>query len=333
MGRHGLSFVKNAVWHLSVMPNVVNLRERIKFHMIKMEFVMEPLRNGLMKDISMSVDIIMANMADIHAHLIQGTPVTQLRCPPIPPTLHAKFEDALSYNAPRALSDSRDASVELLFDVLHRTFLKSTFSYHGLAVSGIQTIQQYLNLVKAQFLLEKLQADHWLNSRYYYARSARLLELKIRVEFRRKDIKIYPEDELQGLGADLYQIWDSYEHLYPATNSGENDIGVPLEEILLLHLVPEDRQRRQDLIVFRQSDHDFRLVRRTLIGPNSEAFNDRDSVNTHHYRYIPWYGIPTNTISTTRVEIRNSASMDSLFYTFSNDAGRSMTSHHILFIY
>jgi hypothetical protein len=320
MSREGLSFVRNTYWHLCIKPTVDSLRERIKFHMIKMEFVMEPLRNGLLKDISMSINIIMATMGDIYAFLIQGTPAGDLRIPPISPGLQAKFDAAFCSDQPKSFSDGSDRVIEPMFEALHRTFLQSTFSYHGPS-SGVQTIQQYLNLIKAQFLSEKLQKERRLSGRYYYERSVRLIELKIRLEFRRDKIERYKDEELEVLEPELFEIWNPHEQSDSPVAGGGVEVGVPPEEILLLRLIHEDGKSLQDMIVYRQSEFDFRLVKRTRATATSEAFNDRDPMNIHHYRYIPWYGVPTNTTLSTRVEVRNTVSMASSFYTFKDNSG------------
>lgn len=324
MSDKSMSFLKNPYWQISVMPQVTSLRERLKFHMIKMQFVMQPLRDGLLKDISMSMTINNAHTADLHAYLIQGTPADQLRAPPIPPSLAAKFATALETNRPPSCDESPDRKIEVLFDALHQSFLASTFAYHGPSF-GIQTVQQYLNLIKAQFLLDQIQREHRLRSKYYYARSVSLLELKIRLEFRRPDIDKYPVEELDKLAPEQFQIWCREESITSSRRRGDGESGVPMDEILLLHLVPDAGDHAQDLSVMRHRtrDHEFRLVRRILATAGGTADNYRDPVNVHHFRFIPWFAIPTSTSPSFEVEIRNTASMDSLFYTFRNASGES----------
>ena len=320
VSREGLSFVRNSYWHISTKPTVDALRERIKFHMIKMEFVLEPLRHGLLKDISMSINLIMATMGDLHAFLIQGTPASQLRIPEIPPGLQQRFEVAFSSNQPKSFSDGPDRVIELMFDALHRTFLQSTFSYGGPS-SGIQTIQQYLNLIKAQFLSEKLRKARGLSERYYYDRSVRLVELKIRLEFRRDNIERYKEEELEVLEQGLFEIWIAHEESdLPVANVGV-EVGAPSEEILVLPVIHEDGRSLQNLAVVRQSELDFLLVKRTLATATSGACTDNHPMNIHHYRFIPWYGVPTIGAASTMVEVRNTMSMDSSFFTFEDNSG------------
>ncbi|ERF73189.1 hypothetical protein EPUS_03030 [Endocarpon pusillum Z07020] len=331
VSREGLSFVRNSYWHISVKPTVDALRERIKFHMIKMEFVLEPLRHGLLKDISMSINLIMATMGDLHAFLIQGTPASQLRLPPIPPGLQQRFEVAFSSNQPKSFSDGSDRVIELMFDALHRTFMQSTFSYHG-PLSGIQTSQQYLNLIKAQFLSEKLREARGLSERYYYDRSARLIELKIRLEFRRDNIERYREEELEVLEQGLFEIWIAHEESdSPVANVGV-EVGAPSEEILVLPVIHEDGRSLQNLAVVRQnqSEVDFLLVKRTLATATSGPRTDNYPMNIHHYRYIPWYAIPTDEAASTKVEVRNTMSIHSSFFTFKDNSDVLKFQHAVM---
>ncbi|KAF7506038.1 hypothetical protein GJ744_012285 [Endocarpon pusillum] len=324
MARQNMAVLKAPYWHIAVMPKVTALRDRIKFHMIKMDFIMQSLRDDRLQEISERVELGNALSADLWARQIHGTPAEQLVTPPIPPPLYSKFAIALETNKPSSWSGHSDRKAELLFDSLHRWFLSSTVTYHGPSF-GIQTIQQYLNLIKAQFLLEQIQQEHGLPHRYYLAHAVRVLEVKIRQEFRRKDIEKYPIEALDKLGPEQFQIWDATEHLSPSKRPGYDDVGVPLDEILLVHLVPDSGNNPQDLAVMRQvnQDTEFRLIRRRLATPTSIAENDRDPVNIHHYRFIPWFALPTNANPSTKVEIRNSASSASLFYTFSDATGES----------
>jgi hypothetical protein len=321
VGRDGVSFVTNALWHLATQPIVDSLRDRIQFHMTKMLFITEPLKHGLLKDLARDVEIMKDQLKDLHAVQIQGVSPNDLRLPPIPQSLNGRFEEAFVSNPPAAFTDKSKRTVEPTFEALHHHFLQSTWSYQG-PTYGMQTIEQYLNLIKAQYLLEKLKNDSGLSGRYYYERSVTQIEQRIKAQFRRIDIIRYDAEELEGLDTKSFEIWTTRHQSESSVLESGVDSGVPEEKILELSLPPEAGMSRQDLVVFRQSDHEFRLMQRLVRTAATAHLTEREyPINVRHYRFIPWYASPTNGTPSTKVQIRSTDSKGGSFYILKDQAG------------
>lgn len=318
--REGISFIRNALFHAIVLPNIEALRERLKFHMIKMRFVLEPLQLGLLRDIHQDNQILFETVGDLHAHVIHGTPVTELRCPPISSALRARFEEAFIKDQPSTLSNDR--FVEVVFDALHRVFLVSTFAYHGPAF-GRQTVRQFLNLRKAQFLLEKLQEDDGLLHRYYYLRSSRILHCQIRGEYKRKQVTQYPDDVLEKEAAELFQIWDPSAPPELTQRGNQVKSGVPAQEILDIPLLPDGGEPFNHLVIFRQDHdyHNFRLLRKAPATAATAAWNDSSSFSLRDYAYIPWNSVPDRPEPLNQVQLHNRMSGESVTLAFKEVEG------------
>jgi len=321
VSRDGVTFLTNGLWHFATQPIVDSLRDRIQFHMTKMLFITEPLKSGLLKDIASDIEIMKGMVEELHAVQILGVSPNDLRLPPIPQSLNKRFQDAFVSNPPAAFTDESKGTIEPKFEALYRHFLESTWSYRGPAY-GMQTIEQYLNLVKAQYLLERLKDDSGLSGRYYYERSVARIEQRIKAQFRRTDIMQYDTEELDGLDAKSFEIWTSCDQ--PESNVLESgvDSGVPEVKIVELSLPPEAGMSRQDLIVFRQSDLEFRLVKRFVPTAATDRLRELEyPINMLHYRYIPWYANPTNRTPSTEVQIRSTVSKGGSSYTLKDQTG------------
>jgi hypothetical protein len=316
-----VSFFTNGLWHLSTQPIVDSLRDRIQFHMTKMLFITEPLKSGLLKDIASDIEIIRGKVEELHAVQILGVSPNDLRLPPIPQSLKKRFQDAFVSNPLTAFADESKGTIEPTFEALYQHFLESTWSYQG-PTYGMQTIEQYLNLVKAQYLLERLKNDSGLSGRYYYERSVTRIEQLIKAQFRRNDITRYDAEELGGLDAKSFGIWTSRDQSESSVLESGVDSGVPEEKIVELSLPPEAGMRRQDLIVFRQSDLEFRLVKSSVPTAATDRLRELEyPINVRHYRYIPWYANPTNRTPSTEVQIRSTVSRGGSSYTLKDQTG------------
>jgi hypothetical protein len=321
VSRDGVSFFTNGLWHLATQPIVDSLRDRIQFHMTKMLFITEPLKSGLLKDIASDIEITRGKVDELHAVQILGVSPNDLRLPLIPQSLNKRFQDAFVSNPPAAFTDESKRTVEATFEALYRHFLESTWSYQGPSY-GMQTIEQYLNLVKAQYLLARLKNDSRLSGRYYYERSVTRIEQRIKAQFRRTDIIRYDAEELDGLDAKSFEIWTSRGQSESTTPESGVDNGVPEAKIVELSLPTEAGMSRQDLIVFRQSDLEFRLVKSFVPIAASDSLRELEyPINIRHYRYIPWYANPTNETPSTAVQIRSTVSRGGSSYTLKDQTG------------
>lgn len=318
MGRGGVSFIQNTSFHLEVLPKIKDLRERLKLHMIKMIFVLEPLQHGLLKSTYENTQILVDVVGDISAHLIRGVPVAEFQYPSLSPPFKAKLEDAFSKDQPSGVSNGR--FVELVFDALHRIFLASTVTYHGPAF-GTQTQQQYLNLRTAQFLLERLQADDGLSERFYFDRAIRKLEYQVRSEYRRRQITQYPDDVLEKLPI---QIWRPSGPPEKTQFPKRVESGVPAQEILGIPLLPDGGEPFERLVVSRQDKddyHKFSLIRKAPATATSDAWNDRFPFNIRDHAYVPWNALPKHAAPLNGVEIRARESDESVLLRFENSEG------------
>jgi hypothetical protein len=321
VNKDGVSFFTNGVWHLATQPIVDSLRDRIQFHMTKILFITEPPKFGLLNDIASDIKIIRGNVEELYAVQILGISPYDLRLPQTPQSLNKRFQEALISNPPEVLSDGSNRTIEPTFEALHQHFLQSAWSCQG-PVYGLQTIEQYLNPIKAQYLFEKLRNESALSWRYYYERSVTRIKQRIKAQFRRTDVTQYDTEELDGLDAKSFEIWTDRERsgLFGLRNRVES--GVPDEELLELSLPPEAGVSHQYLEVFRQSDVVFRLVQRIVYTAANHPLRDIEYlINVRHCRYIPWYANPTNRTPSTMVQIRSTVSRSGRLYTLKDQDG------------
>lgn len=325
-----ISFAANAWYHISTSRAVDALIDRIMFHVNKITLITKPLELGLLRNIAENVAIMRKQLMEVHSVVVGGTPANEMQPPPIPEIILTRLTQAFNSDQPEDFSNGHGRRVESIFAVLHSTFLESTYSYQSFT-SGVQTMEQYFNLIKAQFLLEQLRNESGLSGRYYYEHTTLLIELEIRTQFRRTDIRKYTIEQLKELDDRAFRIWVPQEQLRALEIGSHIDDGVPTINVLEVSLVPDPGMMRQELVVLRQTKTEFRVVRKIdPIDPTQRLKEEPYPMNLKHHSFIPLYAVSTNTTVSTKVQICPNTLPGSNFYTFKDQRDARHFQHSLI---
>ncbi len=293
--RDRAGFIQNVVWAASTQKKVDDLRARIQFHTQKIYLVIEPVQLRLATNIAGDVAEILWLMKQ---HLI---PQQELVFGEIPEWLAARFCSALAKNPPPVYTDITHFPLKEGFDALYRHFRQSTVQFID-RETGEQTIEQYLELLKAQWILETLKRSMpYREARpgSLYTRIIGQVEQRISKQYLRQDLVVFGDNELAKLNSALFLIWPAEVE---STSKRLIDQSGQEEKILEISLSAPAGIQKHDLLVFRRSATTLRLVRNAVEDDSGIAQPESEKVNTHVDRFIPWYAIPTST-PTSSVEI------------------------------
>ncbi|MCJ1348194.1 hypothetical protein MMC31_006425 [Peltigera leucophlebia] len=306
--RDQAGFVDNVFWHASTESEISNLKERVRLHIAKMSFVIKPFEIQLLVGIRNELIQLQQDVRDLAGLMISLSKDTtrdtalpslpSIEMPSTPDVITKRFVAALDLNRPDAFRGISDFPLKEGFDALVFHFAKSTVLFNpGVGVGPSRKVPketQYLNLLKAKWILEKLKASSelaaaaetdslWLNCE-------REVELEVMEQCRRFETKRLtppPLDNITRLPDDCFTIWifeppPVQPHLAEAR---------ALEEKILDLILPN----HASLTIFRISDDDFRVVRvHTTITPETSKEVERESfsVNMQSTQLVPAYAIP-----------------------------------------
>lgn len=304
--RNQAGFVDNVLWHASTESEISNLKERVRLHITKLSFVIKPfeiqllvgIRNELIK-LQQEVRDLAGLMITLNRDTTRDTALPSLpsiEMPLTPDVITKRFVAALDLNRPDAFHDISDFPLKEGFDALVFHFAKSTVLFNpGVGPSRkVPKETQYLNLLKAKWIMEKLKASPelaaaaetdslWLNCE-------REVELEVMEQCRRFETgRLIPPplDNITRLPDDCFTIWifeapPVQPHLAEAR---------ALEEKILDLVLPS----HATLSIFRTSDDDFRVVTvQTTIIPETSKEVERESfsANMQSTQLVPAYAIP-----------------------------------------
>ena len=304
--RDQAGFVDNVFWHASTEGEISNLKERVRLHITKLSFVIKPFEIQLLVGIRNELIRLQQDVRDLAGLMItlsrDTTRDTALPSLPsiemllIPDVITQRFVAALDLNRPDAFHGISDFPLKEGFDALVFHFAKSTVLFNpGVGPSRrVPKETQYLNLLKAKWILEKLKASSelaaaaetdslWLNCE-------REVELEVMEQCRRFEMGRLispPLDNITRLPDDCFTIWvfeapPIQPHLAEAR---------ALEEKILDLVLPS----HASLTIFRTSDDDFRVVTvRTTNIPETSKQVERESfpANMQSTQLVPAYAIP-----------------------------------------
>ena len=297
--RDRAGFIQNVIWAASTQKKVDELRTRIQFHAQKIYLIIEPVHLRLATNIAGDVAEILFLMKQ---HLL---PQQELVFGSIPDWLAAKFREALLKNSPAGCIDVEHISLREGFDALYRHYRQSTVQFID-HESGEQTVEQYLELLKSQWILETLKrSETYRQARpgSLYTRLIGQVEQRISKQFVRQDLVKFSENDLASLNSSAFLIWQPDTETTSRRLIDQND---QEEKILEISLAAPSGFRKHDLLVFRRSPTTMRLVRNAVEDDSDISHPESEKINTHVDRFIPWYAIPTpNPSSTLSVEIRS----------------------------
>lgn len=303
--RNKADFVDNVVWHASTESEISNLKERVRLHITKMSFVIKPFEIQLLVGIRNELIQLQQEVRDLAGLVITLRKDTtrdsalpslpSIEMPLISDAITQRFVAALKLNKPDAFHTVSDFPLKEGFDALAFHFAKSTILFNpGIGPSQkVPKETQYLNLLKAKWILEKLKASSRLaaaETNSLWLNCEREVEQKIVEQCRRfqtDSLKPPPLENITRLPDDCFTIWifeapPLQPHLAEAR---------ALEEKILDLTLPNN----STLTIFRSSDDDFRVVTvHTTVIPDRSKEVERESfsANMQSTQLVPAYAIP-----------------------------------------
>ena len=325
-------------WAAGVEDKVNELRRRLQFHSHKMLLCVNRLTLQLMTDTADQLDdllglaeqgiahherieaILREFRSDWVAHIQGRLPATiatqPAEPPPIPTLLIQRFESMLSINAPLALVqagyDAREIPIDEAFDAL---IVHTTGSAD--AATGSQTPEHYVQLLKATWLVQRLQASQgYQNARpgYYYRRAINQIAQKLSARMRDPRLLSFDVEMLGALPNETYEIWPSPE---PEFTISQVDARPGEHEEIRLDLVLQADFTQQRVVVFRRSDSRFRIVQENIRERNGRTEQQIPlSFDMNQDRFIPFYSLPEAHHPAYEIAISNQATGDLESYRF-----------------
>jgi hypothetical protein len=312
--RNAQGVLQSLRWAAGAEDTVNRLRGRLQFHMQKMLLVVNRLSLRLMTDSADTLDDIFGLCEQsivlhgrtyallqqcftlLAAHL-QGRALPNLLAtedlPPIPPVLDQTFQRLLLSNAPANFAqtqhDIRELPIKEGFDALMTHFGKSAESS-----TGSQTPEQYVQLLKAVWLVQKLKASQdYQNARpgYYYRRAIVQIEQQLSARLQAPRLVTFDVGMLSELPDHTYEVWPSPE---PFEWVSQADPKPSEHEEIRLDLALQGNFTQQEIVVFRKSEHAFRIVQENTGERNGQIERQQISMQFDFTRdnFIPFYAIP-----------------------------------------
>jgi hypothetical protein len=206
-------------------------------------------------------------------------------------------------------SDPSQVPIQEGFDALAYHFFQSTVRSHGPPGSA-QPLEQYINLVKARWLVDVLKRSTQFEQSFYYKRATLRIQQLIDDETQRPDLTHYSDSDLELVNAQSYAIWASED----ANSDLSIDDGPGREEqILELPL----RDVPGNLTVYRMSDTELLLVRPTVSSATGLPPRDRETeINVHSHLVEPVYASPWALDPTCQIKISSSQVRGGRLYDF-----------------
>ena len=325
-------FIENVIWWSSVEGNVNALRERVRFHMMKLTFVAKPFEFQLLLGIKREVDMLRVDVQELKTILIHGlrhedsSSSAYLQSLQVPLELMNRFSKALKTNSPASYYSETDIPLKEGFDALVYHFANSTILFNPRPELGQRDPEepQYLNLVKCRWIAQTIRQSVFFQSAgpdSLWANYMKELEDDIRRQFVRFDtgqLVCPPSDRISLLPESCYSIWFVEE-----TPTRPPDLAEPRpleEKILELSLPGTSGTRKSTITVFRISESKMRLVTTTKDDQNQYFHHEKEThVNTEADCLIPTYATPGDASTrTNNVMICSNEGQDPRWYSLNN---------------
>ena len=299
-------FIQNVIWWSSVEGDVNSLKERVRFHMMKLTFVAKPFEIQLLLGIKREIEGLRIDVRELKTILIDvlghkdSSSSTYLQSLQVPLELASRFAAALQTNNPASSHSQADMPLKEGFNALVHHFANSTILFNPRPELGQRDPEepQYLNLVKCRWIAQTIRQSVSFQSAgpdSLWADYMKELEDDIRGQFRRFDTGQLirpPSDRIALLPESCYSIWFVEEAPKRPPDLGEQR---PLEEkILELTLPGTFGTRKSTMTVFRKSESKMRFVTTTKDDQNQYFHHEKekDVVNMEADRLIPTYATP-----------------------------------------
>lgn len=324
------SFRQNVLWEFRIQDRIDKLVNRVQFHISKITLVNEQLQDGLLRNMAATLDRIDRNVADIHNVVVTGLlqPATPAAMS-IPNALAARFNDALmAANRPHSFPDPSQVPIQEGFDTLVHHFLQSTVRSHGPPGSA-QPLEQYINLCKAQWLVQVIMQTTQFEQSFYYRRATLRMEQLITEETYRPDLTRYSDADFELVSGASYAIWTAED--VDADPMVDDGLGRE-EQILELPL----RDVPGSLTVFRMGETELRLVRPTVSSVGVPPRDREIEINVHSHQFDPVYATPESSDPTCRVMISSPQVKSARLYDFKeishvHDFQRAVTGFKVVY--
>lgn len=278
------------IWATVVQPKVDTLHRTIQFQAHKIYLVMEPVTQKHLETIDGKMDEMLRMLRALNKYI--GVPSA---LPEIQPWLDFKFKQTILLNQPSAFLNFEDIPLKQAFDALHIHYMESTVAFHNPEIAE-QTPEQYLNLLKCQWLLAVLRrGEQFQQTGSLYPRVIEQLEQRIIAEHGR-NITRFADQELQQLHLTAFLIWppEEVEDEIYATNPKDGD-----EVILRLSPPSPFSDHNDSIVVFRTGLATLRIVHRKTDRTGTPSY-ETERYNIHQDIFRPFYTIANNPQSPSR---------------------------------
>ncbi|KAK3178116.1 hypothetical protein OEA41_000249 [Lepraria neglecta] len=327
-------FVENIRWWSSVEGDVNNLKERVRFHMMKLTFVAKPFEIQLLLGIKHELQELREDVNEIRTILVNGfqnrntSSSADLQSFQVPYELASRFADALQANRPPSFQDRGDIPLKEGFDALVYHFADSTIEFNPRPEMRQQAPDepQYLNLVKARWIAQVIKESasfRFAGPDSLWADYLKELEDDIRGQFRRFDtgqLVPPPPDRVALLPHGCFSIWVVEAAPVRPLDLAEQR---PLEEKIVELALPGTFGTRQSTVtVFRKSESKMRLVKTTKDDQNQYFHHEVETpLNIESDRLIPTYATPGDpSTATNNVMLCSSEGQDPVWYSLKDPA-------------
>ena len=332
-GRSNVS--ENFGWWTSAERDVCSLRERVKFHVTKVAFIVKPFETQLLLGIRRDVQQLRRDVAYLTRIVTNGVGEAENASNPpfldsvvLPDYILTRFTIAFNVDRPVCFEDNGDWPLKEGFDALVFHFSKSTIEFNSRPGLGqnIPEAPQYLSLLKCIWIMKQLKSSSYFTNAgtdSLWADYMRGLEDAIRTQFRRFEAQqlIAPTQDVISILPDSdYSIWVVEGPLRPLDMAEQRSLE---ENILELSLPQSHGTRQSSLTVFRQSDTEFRLVTTTKRTDN-QMFHHAEGfhVDMTSTRLIPSYATPNERSSVTNnIVFCNNKGQSAHWISLSDSAG------------
>ena len=314
LSRHGhlqhgrATAASNLRWWLSGGAEADNLLAKLRFHITKVDFYAKPREFDALVRNGNQLQQMRRQIANLERLLISGPGSSpNLWDSIVSKDLKAKFEAEIQACPPEWLNDGSAWPLEPGFKALAFHFARGTIHFNPTPQSGnVPTLQQYLNLAKSTWILEKLKESHHFkaaSTESVWADLMRELEDDLRGQLHRfesGELQEPPAHRLLVLPSNDYAISQSEEANADPLDAGEKgEIG---DKILEIDLSPTTGNRECTLLVYREgdadADADFNLVVSMRQADTLVAVHDREiELNMTRNRLVPEYASPGHGLS------------------------------------
>jgi hypothetical protein len=196
-------------------------------------------------------------------------------------------------NQPRPFERLSNIPLREGFDALYLHYRESTHAFRD-PETAEQTAEQYLNLLKCQWLLNVLRSgDQFQRAGSLYPRLLKQVEQRIIKEHQRMDIVRFQDTEFKKVNPTAFLVWPP-EQVVDVRNATNPNNG---EHIILRLTLPTPLVGEKDsAVVFRTGPTTLRIAKRSTDRAGNPYY-ENEHYNIHQDVLMPFYAIAENPAS------------------------------------